>query len=196
MFNDILNDNDLPILADDLQDDVTLMATIGVLPPKFIVKENQLQFEGDVLAEETEQAALIEDQEEAVEKHQEVEKKKEVEVMKSKKPQQVRQVRSFYIKAHIDGRMISWVLIDSGALMNVMKSWKSWERPQKDLKETKMTNFTKENTKDLGFYVVDLTIGSKTSTTVFSMVDAKLGYSLLLGKDWIHVKQYVASTLH
>ena len=40
MFNDILNDNDLPILADDLQDDVTLMATIGVLPPKFIVKEN------------------------------------------------------------------------------------------------------------------------------------------------------------
>ena len=60
-----------------------------------------------MLAEETEQAALIEDQEEAVEKHQEVEKKKEVEVMKSKKPQQARQVRSFYIKAHIDGRLIS-----------------------------------------------------------------------------------------
>ena len=40
LINQILNDDGLLILTDDLQDDVSLMATIGVLPFEFLVKED------------------------------------------------------------------------------------------------------------------------------------------------------------
>ena len=55
-------------------------------------------------------------------------------------------------------------------------------RSQKELKETnmKMTNFIGESTDAQGFYITELTVATKTSTTVFFVVDAKLGYSLLL----------------
>lgn len=36
----------------------------------------------------------------------------------------------------------------------------------------------------------------KTSNTIFFIVDAKLGYSLILGRDWIHSNMFVPSTLH
>ena len=40
LINQILNDDDLLILVDDVQDDVMLIATIGVLLVEFIMKEN------------------------------------------------------------------------------------------------------------------------------------------------------------
>ena len=48
------------------------------------------------------------------------------------------------------------------------------------------TNFIGESTKALGFYTAELTVGSNTSSIVFFVVEAKPGYSLLLGRDWIH----------
>ena len=41
LIEQILNDDNLLNLTDDLQDDVNLAATIGVLPVEFAVKENQ-----------------------------------------------------------------------------------------------------------------------------------------------------------
>ena len=38
LIDQILNDDDLLILNDDLQEDVILVATIGVLPAKFAVR--------------------------------------------------------------------------------------------------------------------------------------------------------------
>ena len=53
LINQILNDDDLLILTDNLQDDVNIAATIGVLPSEFAVKKDQpMQLEGDVLAKE------------------------------------------------------------------------------------------------------------------------------------------------
>ena len=60
----------------------------------------------------------------------------------------------------------------------------------------KMTNFTGESIDTLGFYIAELIVGTKTSTTVFFVVDAKPGYSLLLGRDWIHSNMCVPWTLH
>ena len=55
--------------------------------------------------------------------------------------------------------------------MNVMPVGvlKKLGKSQKDLKKTnmKMTNFTGESTDALGFYIVELTVGTKTSSTVF-----------------------------
>ena len=53
LIEQILNDDDLFILIDDLQDDMNLVAIIGVLLAGFAVKENQLiRLDGDVLVEE------------------------------------------------------------------------------------------------------------------------------------------------
>ena len=53
LINQILNDDDLLILTDNLQDDVNIATTIGVLPSEFAVKKDQpMQLEGDVLAKE------------------------------------------------------------------------------------------------------------------------------------------------
>ena len=43
---------------------------------------------------------------------------------------------------------------------------------------------------------VRLTIGSKTLLTIFFVIDGKGSYSLLLGRDWIHVNCCVLSTMH
>ena len=48
----------------------------------------------------------------------------------------------------------------------------------------------------LGFLIDELTTRSRTTNTVFFMVDAKLRYTVLLGREWIHANQCVPSTLH
>jgi hypothetical protein len=48
----------------------------------------------------------------------------------------------------------------------------------------------------LGAINVELTIGSKTFLTTFFVIDEKDSYSLLLGRDWIHVNCCVPSTMH
>ena len=60
------------------------------------------------------------------------------------------------------GRPISRVLIDGGAIMNIIPIGilRKLGKTQNDLKETnmKITNFTRENTETLGFYIVELTV--------------------------------------
>ena len=83
--------------------------------------------------------------------------------------------------------LISRMLIDGGAIINVipLRILRKLGKTQKDLKETnmKMTNFTVESTDALGFYIAELIVGTKTSNTVFFVVDAKLGYYMLLRRD-------------
>ena len=142
------------------------------------MKENQLlQLKGDVLAEEATWATVVEDKE-VVGIDLLIEKPNDKgEVIKFEKPQLVRHLRPLYIKAYIDSRTISRVLIDSGAIMNVIpvEILRKLGKTQKDLKGTnmKMTNFTKESIKALGFYIAELIVGSKTSSTMFFVVDAK-----------------------
>ena len=101
---------------------------------------------GDVLAEE---ATLVED-EEVVGIYSLIEKPNDKgKVIKFEKPQLTRHLRPLSIKAYIDGRPISRVLIDSGAIMNVIpvEILRKLGKTQKDLKGTnmKMTNFTREH---------------------------------------------------
>ena len=41
LIDQIFNGDDLPILTDDLTNDVTLAAIIGILPSKFAAREDQ-----------------------------------------------------------------------------------------------------------------------------------------------------------
>jgi hypothetical protein len=55
---------------------------------------------------------------------------------------------------------------------------------------------TDSSIKAKGVTSVELTIGTKTLATAFFVVDVEGNYSLILGRDWIHAKQCVPSTLH
>ena len=129
-------------------------------------------------------ATLAKDTEEIKEGLQLEKSNDEVEVIKFKKPQLARHLKPLYIKTYIDGKSINQVLIDGGAIMNVMPVGilRKLSKTQNYHKETnmKMTNLIGESTEVLGFYIAELIVESKTSSTVFFVVDAKPGYSLLL----------------
>ena len=114
LIDQILNDDDLLILTDDLQEGANLAATIGVLPAKFAVRENQsIQLEGDILAEEAAWATLADEEVAVGTQQEEAEEKDSTEgVIKFERLQQARHLKPLYIRAHIDGRPISRVLID------------------------------------------------------------------------------------
>lgn len=59
-----------------------------------------------------------------------------------------------------------------------------------------MVNFTGNSTLVFEVLMVDLTVGSMTSSKAFSMVDAKISYIILLGRDWIHSNPCILSRLH
>ena len=118
--------------------------------------------------------------------------------IKFKKWTKVGHLRPLYNKVHVNGRPISRVLIDGGAVLNVMSysSVKKLGKSRKDLKKTNMTmsNFTRGSTLALGFLVAKLTVGSKTANNILFVVDAKPGYTILLGRVWIHANQWMPST--
>jgi hypothetical protein len=41
-----------------------------------------------------------------------------------------------------------------------------------------------------------LTTGSKSLTTAFFIIEVQGNYSVILGRDWIHVNLCIPSTLH
>jgi hypothetical protein len=47
-----------------------------------------------------------------------------------------------------------------------------------------------------GVISMELTIGSKSLATTFFVVEVQGNYSVILGRDWIHVNHCIPSTLH
>jgi hypothetical protein len=67
-----------------------------------------------------------------------------------------------------------------------------------DLKQTNMglSGFSGELAEAKGIVSKELTARSKTMLIMFFVVDVKGWYNVLLGRDWIHAKGCVLSTLH
>jgi hypothetical protein len=47
-----------------------------------------------------------------------------------------------------------------------------------------------------GVSSMELTVGSKTLATAFFVAEVQGNYSVILGRDWIHAKCCISSTLH
>ena len=59
-----------------------------------------------------------------------------------------------------------------------------------------MSAFTGEVSKTLGLVLIDITIGSKTASSTFFMMDSTANYNILLGRNWIHANWCVPVSLH
>jgi hypothetical protein len=47
-----------------------------------------------------------------------------------------------------------------------------------------------------GVISLELTVGSKSLTTMFFIIEVQGNYSVILGHDWIHTNRCIPSTLH
>ena len=110
-------------------------------------------------------------------------------------------MKALYLKGHINGKPVSRMLVDSGAIVNPMpySLYKKLGGTDEELIKTNMTVSGIGGGDPIGAKGVasmELTIGSKTIPTAFFISEMQGNYSLKLGRDWIHANQCVPSSLH
>jgi hypothetical protein len=92
-----------------------------------------------------------------------------------------------YVRDHIDEKPISRMLIDGGATINLMSYFifKKLGREDDELMKTNlMLNGVGGNPMEAwGVISMELTIGSKSLTTAFFVVEVQGNYSVILGCD-------------
>ena len=99
----------------------------------------------------------------------------------------IRHIKPLYVRAHLNGRPVSKVLIDNESAVNVMplRMPRALGRSINDMIETKLavSAFTGEVSKTLGILPIDITIGSKTPLYAFFVIDSTANYNILLSRD-------------
>ena len=121
-------------------------------------------------------------------------------ILEKTSAEMMRHIKPLYVRVHINGRLVSKVLIDNGSTVNVMplRMLRALERSISDMIEAKVdvSAFTREVSKTLRILPIDITIGSKTTLSVSFVIDYTANYNIFLGRDWIHANWYVTSSLH
>jgi hypothetical protein len=92
------------------------------------------------------------------------------------------------------------LLIDGGAAVNLMPHslFKKLGREDEELVKTNLTlnNVGGNPMEARGVMSIELTVGSKSLTTTFFIIEVPCNYSIILGCDWIHANHCLPSTLH
>ncbi|CAN1335917.1 hypothetical protein LINPERPRIM_LOCUS36943 [Linum perenne] len=121
-------------------------------------------------------------------------------VFKELEPNMLRHLRPLYIKARLDEVLVSKVLDDNGAAVNVMptRMLKKLGKNIGDLIPTEVfvTSFNGGSTSAKGILPVVVGVGSQEKMSVFFVVDGVVSYNALLGRDWIHASKCLPSSLH
>jgi hypothetical protein len=118
------------------------------------------------------------------------------------KPQEknYKHLKALYLKAYINGHLVNKMLVDTGAVVNIMpySVLHRLGHSVEDLIKTNVTlsDFIGQASEAQGVFNVDLTVGSKTVPTSFFIVSSKSTYTVLLGRDWIHANCCIPSTMH
>lgn len=99
-------------------------------------------------------------------------------------------LRPLYIRAHIDGKPVSSVLVDNGAAVHILqlRMVRRLSKSEQDFipSEVSVTSFDGGVAQTKGIIPVDLTVGNTTKVSAFFVVDGTVAYNALLGRDWIH----------
>ena len=109
-------------------------------------------------------------------------------------------LKALFLKGFVDGKPVTKMLVDGGAVVNIIPYAKLRKlgKGSEDLTKTDMMlkDFEGVVSPAVGALCVDLTIGSKTLPTTFFVINGKGSYNLWLGRDWIHVNCCIPSTMH
>jgi hypothetical protein len=109
-------------------------------------------------------------------------------------------LKSLYVRGQIDGKPMFRMLINGSAAVNLMmySIFKKLGREDDELVKTNLTlNGVGGNPMEArGVVSMELTIGSKSLTIAFFIIEVQGNYCIILGNDWIHTNHCVPSTLH
>ena len=110
-------------------------------------------------------------------------------------------LKPLFLKSHINGSPVARMLVDGGAVVNLMpySVFKKLGLSDEQLIKTNMVlnRFEgKEKTEAKGVMYVELIVGSKTLATAFFVAEVQGNYNVILGHDWVHANQCVPSTMH
>jgi hypothetical protein len=110
-------------------------------------------------------------------------------------------LKALYMKGHINGKPISRMLVDGGAIVNLMpySLFKKLGGSDEEFIKTNMTVSEVGGGEPMGAKGVismEHTIGSKTLAAAFFVAETQGNFNLILGRDWIHANRCVPSTLH
>ena len=100
-------------------------------------------------------------------------------------------LNALYMRDHINERPISRMLVDGGAIVNLMpySLYKKFGGTDEELIKMNMTVSGVGGGDPIGAKGVasmELTVGSKTLATAFFISEVQGNFSLILGRDWIH----------
>jgi hypothetical protein len=118
------------------------------------------------------------------------------------KPQgPVKHLKPLYVRGHIDGKLVTRMMVDGGAVVNLMpySVFKKLQLDDGDLMKTNMVlnGFEGgEGVEAKGVISLELTVGSKTLATTFFVAKVQGNYNVLSGRDWLHANQCIPSTMH
>ena len=100
-----------------------------------------------------------------------------------------RQSKPLYLEGYINGKPVNRMMVDTGASVNHLPYavCRKIGRTEEDLIKTNvvLNNFKGNPMPAKGVLNVDLTIGHKTVSTLFFVIDSNGHYLSLLGRDWI-----------
>jgi hypothetical protein len=109
-------------------------------------------------------------------------------------------LKALYLKGYINGHPVNKMLVDTGAVVNIMpySVLPRLGHSVKDLIKTNVTlsDFNGQASEAQGILNVDLTVGSKTVSTSFFIISSKSTYTVLLERDWIHANCCIPSMMH
>ena len=109
-------------------------------------------------------------------------------------------LKALFVKGRVDGQPMTKILVDGGAAINIMPYavYRKLGKGRQDLTKTDMMlkDFEGNVSPVKGAICVELTIGSKTLPTTFFVISGKGAYNLLFGRDCIHAKCCIPSTMH
>lgn len=96
--------------------------------------------------------------------------------------------------------LVNRLLVDNGSAANLIPKSMMHKlgKTDQDLiaSSASLTDFTGGVTACQGILIMKLTIGTKTLTTPFFVINSQASYKVLLGRDWIHASMSIPSTLH
>jgi len=100
-------------------------------------------------------------------------------------------LKALYMRGHINGKPFTRMLVDGGAIVNLMpySLYKKLGGQDEELIKTNMTVSGiggSEPTGAKGVASMELTIGSKTLATTFFVLEVQGNFNLIIGRDWIH----------
>jgi hypothetical protein len=113
----------------------------------------------------------------------------------------VNHIKPLHGKGHINGTPVHNMLVDSGAIANLMpySLYKKLGGTDEELIRTNTTINSVGGGKPIpakGVASMELTIGSKTLATAFFVAEVQGSHNLILGRDWIHASHCVPSSFH